>query len=63
MKVSAYKALVTEENRILAWCRHRWRMQLGWGGMDWIELAKDNDQQRAVVNTVPSNSIKQEILE
>jgi hypothetical protein len=32
----------------------------GWGGMDWIDLAPDSDQWRALVNTVmniwvPSN--------
>jgi hypothetical protein len=26
--------------------------ELGWGGMDWIELAEDRDQRRALVNTV-----------
>jgi hypothetical protein len=26
--------------------------EIGWGGMDWIYLAQDRDQWRAVVNTV-----------
>jgi hypothetical protein len=25
---------------------------IGWGGMDWIDLAQDRDQCRAIVNTV-----------
>jgi hypothetical protein len=25
---------------------------IGWGGMDWIDLAQDRDQQRALVNIV-----------
>jgi hypothetical protein len=25
---------------------------IGWGGMDWIHLAQDNDQWRALVKTV-----------
>jgi hypothetical protein len=29
----------------------RWR-EIGWGGMDWIDLARDRDQWRGVVNTV-----------
>jgi hypothetical protein len=34
--------------------------EIGWGGMDWIDLAQDIDQWRALVNTVnePSGSIK-----
>jgi prophage antirepressor-like protein len=41
--------------------RRRWvnniRMDLreiGWDGMDWIDLAQDRDQWRALVNTVMS---------
>jgi hypothetical protein len=28
------------------------RREIGWGGMDWINLAQDRDQWRALVNTV-----------
>jgi hypothetical protein len=27
-------------------------LRLLWGGMDWIDLAEDGDQWRALVNTV-----------
>jgi hypothetical protein len=26
--------------------------ELGWGGMDWIDLAQERDQWRALMNTV-----------
>jgi hypothetical protein len=26
--------------------------EIGWGGMDWIDLAQDRDQWTALVNTV-----------
>jgi hypothetical protein len=38
--------------------RRRWEdntkldLKRGWVGMDWIDLAEDKDQWRAVVNTV-----------
>jgi hypothetical protein len=32
--------------------------QIGWGGMDWIDLAEDRDQWRALVNTVMNLRIK-----
>jgi hypothetical protein len=27
-------------------------LEIGWDGMDWIDLAQDRDQWRALVNTV-----------
>jgi hypothetical protein len=26
--------------------------EIGWGDMDWIDMAQDRDQRRALVNTV-----------
>jgi hypothetical protein len=36
--------------------------EIGWGGMDWIDVAQDMDQWKAIVNTamnlhVPSNAV------
>jgi hypothetical protein len=48
-----------EGKRPLGRPRHRWAVnikadlrEIGWGGMDWIDLAQDRNQWRAVVNTV-----------
>jgi hypothetical protein len=48
-----------EEKRPLGRPRRRWvdnikidLGEIGWGGMDWIDLAHDRDQWRALVNTV-----------
>jgi hypothetical protein len=48
-----------EGKRPLGRPRRRWenyiKMDLrgiGWGSMDWIDLAQDRDQWRALVNTV-----------
>jgi hypothetical protein len=60
-KRNAYRILAgkPEGKRPLGRPRHRWedniRMDLreiGWGGMDWIDLAQDRDQWRALVKTV-----------
>jgi hypothetical protein len=60
-KRNAYRILVgkPEGKRPLGRPRCRWedniRMtlrEIGWGGMDWIDLAQDRDQRRAPVNMV-----------
>jgi hypothetical protein len=59
-KRDAYRILVgkPEGKRLLGRPRRRLddiRMDLGeigWGGMDWIDLAQDRNQWRALVNTV-----------
>jgi hypothetical protein len=41
--------------------RHRWEynikmnlQEIGWGGMDWIDLAQDRDRWQKLVNAVMS---------
>jgi hypothetical protein len=57
----AYRALVEkpERRRPLGRPRRRWEdnikmdlREIGWGGMDWINLAQDRDRRRAFVNMV-----------
>jgi hypothetical protein len=60
-KRTAYKILVgkSEGKRPLGRPRRRWEdsvkmdfRDIGWGDMDWIDLAEDRDQWRALVKTV-----------
>jgi hypothetical protein len=60
-KRNAYRILVgkPEGKRQLERPRRRWEKnikmdlkEIGWGGMDWIDVAEDKDQWRALVNTV-----------
>jgi hypothetical protein len=60
-KRNVYKIFVGEPegNRPLGRPRRRWvdnikvgLRETGWGGMDWIDLAEDRDQWRALVNMV-----------
>jgi hypothetical protein len=55
-KRNAYRILVGK--RPLGRPRRRWvdnikmyLREIGWGGMDWIDLAQNRDQWRALVNT------------
>jgi hypothetical protein len=48
-----------EGKRPLVRCRRRWEdnikmgfREIEWGGMDWINLAQDRDQWRALLKTV-----------
>jgi hypothetical protein len=58
---NAYRILVgkTEERRPLGRPRRKWEdniikdlTEIESGGMDWIDLAQDRDQWRALLNTV-----------
>jgi hypothetical protein len=58
---NAYRILVgkPEGMRPLGNPRRRWvdnikidLREIGWGGVDWIDLAQDRDQWRALVNTL-----------
>jgi hypothetical protein len=60
-KANAYRILMgkPEGKRPLAIPRRRWvdnikkdLRKTGWGGLDWIELAQDRDQWRALDDTV-----------
>jgi hypothetical protein len=61
MKRNTYGILVgkPERKRLLGRPRCRWVNntemdlgEIGWGGMDWTDLAQDRDQWRALENTV-----------
>jgi hypothetical protein len=60
-KMNACRILVgrPEGKRIVGRPRCRWvdsikknLRGIGWGNMDWIDLAQDRDQWRALVNTI-----------
>jgi hypothetical protein len=60
-KTNTYRMLMgkPEGKRALGRPRHRWDdnikmdlREIGWGGMDWIDLAQDRDRWRAFIYTV-----------
>jgi hypothetical protein len=74
-KRNAYRVLVgnPEGKRPLGRPRCRWvdnikmdLREIGWDGMDWIDLVQDRDQWRALVNAVMKFSVfikRMEVLE
>jgi hypothetical protein len=51
-----------EVKRPLGKCRHTWvdniemdLREIGWGGMDWIDLPQDRGQRRALVKKMLGN--------
>jgi hypothetical protein len=60
-KRNAYRILLgkPEGKRLLGRQSRRWMnnikmdlREIGWDGIDWIDLAQDRDRRRALVNTV-----------
>jgi ribonucleotide reductase beta subunit family protein with ferritin-like domain len=60
-KTNAYRILVgkPERKRPLGKPSYRWvknikkdLIEIGWDGVDWINMTQDRDQWRALVNTV-----------
>jgi hypothetical protein len=42
-----------EDQDVGGWAILKWILRdIGWDGVDWIELAQDRDQWRVLVNTV-----------
>jgi hypothetical protein len=69
--MNAYMILVgkPEGKRASGRSRHWWEdnmkmdvREIGWGGMDWIDLAQDRDLWRALVNTAMNFHVKKKIL-
>jgi hypothetical protein len=57
-KRNAYRIMAgkPQEKRPLGRPRRRWvdniKIEIGWDGLDWIDLGQDRDQSRALVITV-----------
>jgi hypothetical protein len=57
-----------ERNRQIQTPRHRWKdnikinlQDMGWGGMDWIDVAQDTDRWQAIVNAVMNLRVPQNV--
>jgi hypothetical protein len=45
-----------EDQDVVGWTILKWILD-GWNGVDWIDMAQDSDQWRAVVNTVLNHRV------
>ena len=44
--------MLTTTHRNAVWCYVTFHKEMGWGGMDWIDLAEDKDRWRVLVKAV-----------
>jgi hypothetical protein len=49
-----------ENQDVGGWTILKWILEIGWDGVDWIDMAQDRDKWKSLVNTVfePSGSMK-----
>jgi hypothetical protein len=41
-----------EDQYVVGWTVLKCILEIGWDGMDWVDVAQDRDQWRALVDTV-----------
>jgi hypothetical protein len=45
--------IINNTNYVIVYLTHSFSIsQIGWDGVDWMDMAQDRDQWRALVNTV-----------
>jgi hypothetical protein len=42
-----------EDQEMGGWTISKWILEIGWDGVDWMDMAQDGDQWRALVNSEP----------
>jgi hypothetical protein len=42
----------SQKEDVGGWTILKWILEIGWDGVDWMDMAQDRDQWRALVNTV-----------
>jgi hypothetical protein len=63
-QIFLFAKILSNSKRTLGRPRRRWvdnikmdLREIGWDGVDWIDLAQDRDQWRALVNTVMNRRV------